>query len=85
MWSDEKQFKLYVPDRYGHHWSNLSIEDDMMSRRQSKGGGVMVFGLLSYYGRLKVVEVESSMNAKYYMEILQQQLIPYVGRYHSEC
>ena len=76
MWSDEKTFKFDRPNGYGHNSADLSIEDGMLSRRKSKGGGVMRFGLFSCYGRLKVVEVERSMDAKYYMKMSQQHLIP---------
>ena len=50
IFSDEKKFNLDGPDGYSYYWHDLWKEDQIFSKRQNGGGGVMVWSAFSHSG-----------------------------------
>lgn len=85
VFSDEKKFNLDGPDGNQKYWKNRDASSNQSySRRPSGGGGVMVWGAISFNGRLKLEEVNGRMNAEGYVNMLKnanlkQKCIQLVG------
>lgn len=70
VFSDEKKFNLDGPDGYNFYFHDMRKEEIVMDRRHSKGGGVMVWGAVSYYGTVELDFQSSRMTAETYKCIL---------------
>ena len=79
VWSDEQKFNLDGPDGLNYHWTDLQSDDEMISRRRNRCGGIMVFGFFYSTGRLKFVECEK-MDPNYYLELLHGHVLPYMNK-----
>jgi transposase len=77
IFSDEKRFCLDGPDGYGYYWHDLRKEPLTMMSRIQGGGGVMIWSCSGYNG-VRFEVVKGKMNAESYVEVLEQQLLPFV-------
>ena len=68
IFSDEKYFSRNGPDNF----MTWSLEDEKIDRkrRQSRGGGVMVFGYCISDGTIKLNRVDGQINAQKYQNII---------------
>lgn len=83
VFSDEKRFTLDGPDS----WSTWMREDEEMIRahRQNKGGGIMIFGIVTSNGFLWVKELKGKVNSTKYIELLSQHVKPVLDEhFHGE-
>ena len=70
LFSDEKKFNLDGLDGYKYFWADKNIAESIYSRRQSAGGGVMVWGAISAKGTMKIQVMNGGFNASRYIEML---------------
>lgn len=71
VFTDEKRFSLDGPDGCRYYWHDLRKEPKVISRRPQGGGGVMVWGAISYSGAVQIIFIEGSLNAQKYLELMQ--------------
>ena len=70
IFSDEKKFNLDGPDGNKRYWHDLNKNKRVYSRRPSGGGGIMVWGAISWNGKLELKEISGRMNAEGYVHML---------------
>lgn len=80
VFSDESRYTLDGPDGPQGYWSDKrsGAPRRWKSTRQAGGGGCMVWGAFSYYGKSALVFVDQRMNAEYYCELLEDALLPFL-------
>ena len=81
IWSDERRFNLDGPDGFAYHWADTRIPERMFSRRQSGGGGVMIWGAFSYHGVGHIAVVNGRMNSDLCVEVLSDHLLPLIDEH----
>ena len=74
VFSDEKRFALEGPDGHASYWSDKRIPRRIYSRRARGGGTVMFWAAFSYYGTTKIVPCDGNLNAKEYINVLDDAL-----------
>ncbi|CAO4362619.1 unnamed protein product [Caenorhabditis nigoni] len=74
IFSDEKKFNCDGPDGYRSYYHDLRKEKLRFSRRNFKGGGVMVWAAISSEGRIKLIFVTKKMNGSDYRNTLRRGL-----------
>lgn len=72
VFSDEKKFNLEGPDGYNYYFHDLRKETHQLDRLHSRVGGVMVWGAISYYGTCELQFLNTTMNGKCYLEVLEK-------------
>lgn len=77
LFSDEKRFCLDGPDAYSYYYHNLNMPELNQMKRQQGGGGVMIWGVISAFGKCKFTFVEGSLNAEAYVKLLNDQFLPF--------
>jgi len=80
IFSDEKKFNLDGPDGYKYYWHDLRREQQWVSKSVAGGGSVMVWGAIGYNERSNLVIIDGNLNAKKYIDILQQNLLIFATR-----
>ncbi|EFO89454.1 hypothetical protein CRE_19968 [Caenorhabditis remanei] len=80
IFSDEKKFNCDGPDGYRSYWHDLRKEKLRFSRRNFKGGGVMVWAAIASTGRIKLCFVSKKMNGADYRIVLRRGLMPFWRR-----
>lgn len=75
--SDEKKFNLDGPDCIQSYWQHLDDEERVHYKKQSGGGGVMVWGCFGYEAPGPLVVVDGKQNSRMYCGTLQSHLIPF--------
>ena len=78
VFSDEKRFNLDGPDGLQYYWHDLRKEPESFSKRQCGGGGIMVWGAVSFGGNTDIVFVEQTMNSLCYQKVLEDNLLPVI-------
>ncbi|XGW29432.1 hypothetical protein V3C99_008891 [Haemonchus contortus] len=77
VFSDEKKFNCDGPDGNRFYWHDLRKEKLHFSRRNFKGGGVMVWAAISSSKRIRLCSVPKKMNSSFYRTVMQRELIPF--------
>ena len=84
MFSDEKKFNCDGPDGNRFYWHDLRKDKLNFSRRNFRGGGVMVWAAIASTGRLKLCFVSKKMNSSDYVEVMRRGLLPFWRRIRHE-
>nr|CCA25872.1 protein Y6B3B.8 putative [Albugo laibachii Nc14] len=61
VFSDEEKFNLDGPDGFKYYWRDLRKEEDILSRRQSGGGSVMIWAAFSTCGQSEIARETSEL------------------------
>ena len=77
LFSDEKRFCLDGPDAYSYYFHNLKMPELNQMRRQQGGGGVMLWGVITSYGKSKFTIVEGTLNSASYLKLLNDEFLPF--------
>jgi transposase len=80
IFSDEKKFNLDGPDGIKYYWHDLRKEPKLLSKRVHGGTSVMVWAGYCFYGKSELVLRECKGKADVYQQVLQQHLLPFIGR-----
>lgn len=76
VFTDEKKFNLDGPDGLQYYWHDLQKQPEIDSKRVQGGRSVMVWGAISFNGKLDLVGNEGKMNSEYYTQVLENVLLP---------
>lgn len=80
IFTDEKRFRMDSPDNE-MSWLDLDANDNSYPnriKRQAGGGGIMVFGLITYTGILKIWRVNGRQTGDHYLALLRDDVLPYL-------
>jgi hypothetical protein len=80
IFSDEKKFNLDGPDGYRYYFRDLRKDPLILSRRQSGGGGIMLWGAIGRRGLSPLARINGKMNSLNYQALLQDCLLPHAER-----
>jgi len=83
IFSDEKKFNLDEPDGFHSHWRDLRKDPRVLSKRQSGGGSLMVWGAFSGKGMSELVILTGNQNAEKYVSTLEPYLLPFGHLYYG--
>ena len=84
VFSDEKKFSCDGPDGFRSYWHDLRKAKLRFSRRNFKGGGVMVWAAISSKGRIKLCFVSKKMNGSDYRIVLRRGIVPFWRRNRNQ-
>lgn len=76
IFSDEKKFNLDGPDGWRYYWHDLEDEPNILARRHSGGGSIMVWGGFSWGGKSSLCFTNERMNSVRYVKILESHFLP---------
>lgn len=79
VWSDETKINRFNSD--GLQWvyvdaNNNQIADRVQPKTKFGGGGIMVWGCMTWAGVGKLTKIDGTMNALQYTQILESSLMP---------
>ena len=77
IFSDEKKFNLDGPDGWQYYWHHLDHEEQWFSKRQSGGGGIMVWGAFSSLGKSELCVLEGKQDSFAYTVTLSDYMLPF--------
>lgn len=80
IFSDEKKFNLDGPDGWRYYWHDLRDEQNILARRHSGGGSIMVWAGFSWGGKSSLCFTSERLNSVRYIEILESHLLPVATR-----
>jgi len=80
VFTDEKKWNLDGPDGFHYYWHDLRKEQKTLSKRQSGGGSVIIWGGFGKRGKTPVVFLTGNQTSADYIEVLQNHLIPFGRR-----
>jgi len=83
IFSDEKNFTLDGPDGFHSHWRDLRKDPRVLSKRQSGGGSLIVWGAFSEKGKSELVILTGNQNAEKYVSILESYLLSFGHLYYG--
>lgn len=66
------------PDGQVHYWGDKRLPKDIFSKRVRGGGGILVRGAISWYGKSELVMVTETLDAVAYMDMLEAYLMPFI-------
>lgn len=74
VYTDEKRFSLDGPDS----WSTYTDEDRKIFRnkRQNKGGGIMLWGMITFDGLLYIIWIDGKFDSSAYCSIILDDIQP---------
>lgn len=74
VFTDEKKFNLDGPDS----WSSYIDENREIyaNRRQNKGGGIMVWGIVTYHGYFHAIEMIGNFDSEFYCSYIIDTVKP---------
>lgn len=76
VFTDEKRFSVNGPDNWKSYTNqNLSFERNKM---QSRGGGLMYWGMIFQDGDFYVQKMNGKINSKYYINLLESYAVPII-------
>lgn len=84
VFTDEKKFNLDGPDGLQFYWHDLRREPEIYSKRVQGGRSVMVWGSISYQGKVDLVGIDGKMDSEYYVNVLQTVLLPVCNKLLAE-
>ncbi len=77
VFTDEKRFCLDGPDGQACFWADKRLPKDIFAKRTRGGGGIMVWGGISWRGKTPLVEVNGTLNADEYVHMLEEYFLPF--------
>ena len=77
--SDKKKFNLDGPDGYKYYWHNIKKEELSYIRLPECQPGVMVWGAISAYGKLKLIVIPGILNSIGYVSMLEDELLEFLS------
>lgn len=84
IFSDEKKFNLDGPDGVHRYWRNKRHEPQTRHSRNFGGGSLMIWAAFGYYGKSRIHYISTKMNAKKYVELLDEALVDFGEKYWGE-
>lgn len=75
IFSDEKKFNLDGPDGFRYYFHDLRKEEVILSRRQMRGGSVMVWAAIGHQKKTEIVFGTKHMDSLEYQGIISQEII----------
>ncbi|PIC18805.1 hypothetical protein B9Z55_024569 [Caenorhabditis nigoni] len=84
VWSDEKRFNYDGPDGNRAYWHDLRKDNLRFSRRNYKGGSVLVWACFGAKGRIKLVFGPRTIKTMSYLYILKKALLPYWKKHRQD-
>ena len=82
MFSDEKKWNCDGPDGFSSYWRDLRKEPRIFSKRGFGGGSLMTWTEITRFGKLSLVFVKGRMNSEAYQNLLTNNLLPLLQRFH---
>ena len=79
IWSDETKINRIGSDGKQRVWEQVGeglIEREVQGTVKFGGGNIMVWGCMGWNGVGELAEVEGKMDADWYVEILEDHLLP---------
>ena len=83
IFSDEKRFCLDGSDGQACFWGDKRLPLDIFSKRARGGGGVMIWGAISWRGKTNLVRVKGTLDAGEYVQMLEEHLMPFIEEHHT--
>ena len=86
IYTDECRFSLDGPDHF-KSWQ-LHSRDNVWERpsRANNGGSIMIYGAISYDGKLLIRKINEYLNGERYLNLLKEDIIPTLKqRYGNIC
>lgn len=80
VWSNESQFTLDGPDGLTGYWKDKNRPGRWHCTRRHQGGGVMVWGGFSHYGRTELKFINEIVDSSRYCSILDTTLIAFIDK-----
>lgn len=77
VFSDEKRFCPDGPDGYKYYWRDLRKDKTISMSRRKGGGGLMMWGGISFYGTTSQAVMIGTQNSFDYTKILENNLLPF--------
>ena len=77
VFSDEKRFSFDGPDNWSSWYDPL--DPPLRIKRQMKGGGIMVWGMILPTGEIFVEKLVGRVNADVYIQMLKEKVVPHLN------
>lgn len=84
IFSDEKMFNLDGPDGYRYYYRDIRSLKKVHVSRNFHGGSLMVWAAFGYNGKSPICFISHKMNAKTYVELLDEVLVQFGENYFGE-
>ena len=84
VFSDEKKVNFDGPDGLAYYWHDIRRDERIRMSRQVGGGSVMVWGAFSGKGRAELVVMRGMQDAKRYVKVLEESLLPFIGLHSGD-
>ena len=75
IFSNEKKFDFVGPNGYKYFWHDLQQKSHIFSKRQFRGGSVMVWTAIAAGGTTPIVFIKEKMNSIMYQDLLGDHLL----------
>lgn len=76
IFSDEKKFNLDGPDSLHYYWHDMRKDVQYYTKTVNDRRSVMVWAAFSWCQRSELVVIDGTMDANYYMRIMNEYLLP---------
>lgn len=73
----KKKFNLDSPDGDIYYWHHIDSEKINYSKRVQGGGSVMIWICFCSFGKTPIALISTSMKSSFYVQLLNQYLIPF--------
>ena len=84
LFTDKKRFCLDVSDGSACYWRDARLPPAIFSKRaRGGGGGLMVWGGISYRAKTPLVFVSGNMDATAYTTMLENTLEPFISEHYE--
>lgn len=83
IFTDEKKFRFDGPDGNAFYWADSAVDPRYFSRRQSGGGGIMLWGGFSARGTCTLACFEDKEDSAAYCEIIEKSILPFANDKHE--
>ena len=70
IFSDEKKCNLDGPDGFQYYWCDLRKEEQIFSKRQNRGGNVMVWSAFYRHGKSELTILKGTQMSENYIKTL---------------
>ncbi len=85
VFTDEKRFCLDGPDVQACFWADSRLPKDIFAKRARGGGGIIVWGGISWRGKMPLVAVSGTLNAEECVRMLEEHFLPFHDEIYPDC